>query len=148
MCQAVKYETTHPTGLLKPLPILQQPWTDISMDFKEGLPKSKGQDVILVALDHLTKFGHLIPLSHPYTNSRVAELFMTNVFKLYGLPKSIRDPAFLSSFWKTPFTIQGFSLDYSSAYYPQSDGQTEALNKCLETYLRFYTGEKPSLWVQ
>lgn len=132
VCQTVKYETTHLAGLLQPLPIPQQPWTATAMDFIEGMPKSKGHDVILVVVDCLTKFGNFIPLSNPYTASTVAELFMTNVFKLHGLPKSVvsdRDFVFVSSFWKALFTLWGSTLNYNLAYHPQSDGQIEALNK-------------------
>jgi transposase InsO family protein len=75
--------------------------------------------------------------------------FSSNVLKLYGLPKTIvsdRDPIFISPFWKKLFNLHGITLAYSSAYHPQSNGQTEALNKCLEGYLRCYTGGKPKEW--
>lgn len=64
-CQFVKNETTHLAGLLQPLLIPQQVWTNISIDFIEGLPKSQGYDVIMVVVDHFTKLGHFVPLSHP-----------------------------------------------------------------------------------
>lgn len=102
-------------------------------------------------VDRLTKYGHFVALSHPYTAARVAQIFLKEVFKLHGLPKAIisdRDPVFLSSFWKTLFELQGSLLNYDSAYHPETDGQTEALNKCLEGYLRCYAGAKPKGWVQ
>lgn len=106
--QVVKSETTHPAGLMQPLPIHQQIWTEISMDFIDGLPKSQGYDTLLVMVDRLSKYGHFIPLSHPYTTSLVAELFMKHIFKFHGLLKSTisnKDPIFLCSFWKALFQL-------------------------------------------
>lgn len=119
-CQQVKYEITLSARLLQPLPLPQQAWTDLSMDIIKGLPKSTGFDVIMVVVDCFTKFGHFIAWSHPYTTSTVVELFMNNIFKLHGLPKSIvsnKDLIFVSSFWKTLFTLQGSTLQCSSTTY-------------------------------
>lgn len=107
--------------------------------------------MILVVVDRFTKFDHFIPLSHPYTASVVVNLFLNYVFKLHGLPKTIvtdRDLIFVSSFWKAFFSLQGSVMNHNSAYHHQSDGQAEALNKCLKSYLRCYVGMKPQRWAQ
>jgi hypothetical protein len=150
-CQRLKHETSKPAGLLQPLAIPPRPWHSISMDFVEGLPTSSKQNVIFVIVDRFTKYVHFIPLSHPYTASKVAALFLQHVFKLHGLPSSIvsdRDTAFTSLFWEELFRRQGVDLAMSSSYHPQSDGQTEVVNKSLEHYLRAFAADKPSLWVE
>ena len=101
ICQQAKTETTHPAGLLQPLPIPNQVWEDIALDFITGLPPSFGYLVIMVVVDRLSKFGHFIPMKSDYNSRVVAEAFVANIVKLYGIPKSIildRDKVFLSSF--------------------------------------------------
>ena len=104
VCQRVKSETTTLTGLLQPLSIPSKPWEEVSMDFEVGLPKSQGYDLIMEVMDRLTEYVHFVPLSHPYTATKVALLFFffLNVFKLHGMPTVIvsdRDAIFTSNFW-------------------------------------------------
>ncbi|KAJ0856477.1 putative nucleotidyltransferase, Ribonuclease H [Helianthus annuus] len=151
ICLKAKYEAVASPGLLSPLPAPQSVFTDISMDFISGLPKSEGKDCILVVVDRFTKYGHFIPLKHPFSAVRVAQVVLDNVFKLHGCPLNIvsdRDPIFMSSFWKEFLKLQGIEQALSTAYHPQSDGQTEVLNRCLETYLRCMVMHDPKTWVQ
>ncbi|GJX87129.1 retrotransposon-related protein, partial [Tanacetum coccineum] len=149
VCQRSKSDLAVYPGLLQPLPVPDLIWTEISMGFIEGLPLSNGKSVILVVVDRLSKYSHFIAFSHPYTAVQVANAFMDHVYKLHGLPQNIvsdRDKVFLSLFWKELFKVLHVSLHYSTAYHPQSDGQTEVVNICLETYLRCMTGEKLKEW--
>lgn len=130
ICQRCKTECSLPGGLLQPLPIPEKIWSDISMDFIEGLPQSKGKSVIMVVVDRLTKYAHFIPLSHPFTAVTVAHAFVDQVVRHHGIPTSIvsdRDKVFVSSFWQTLFQLQGTKISMSSSYHPQSDGQTEVV---------------------
>jgi hypothetical protein len=130
ICQQAKHMTTLPAGLLQPLPIPTQVWEDVTMDFITGLPLSCGFTVILVVVDRLTKYAHFMPLKPDYSSKSVAEVFMTNIVKLHGVPKSIvsdRDKVFISKFWQQLFELQGTTLSMSSAYHPQSDGQLTRL---------------------
>jgi IS30 family transposase len=115
------------------------------MDFITGLPKSEGKSVIMVIVDRLTKYAHFCALSHPFKSSTVATAFMEIVQKLHDSPKIIvsdRDPIFTGHFWIELFSCLGTQLAHSSSYHPQSDGQTEIVNKCLEGYLCCFVSDK------
>ncbi|WVY94335.1 hypothetical protein V8G54_033423 [Vigna mungo] len=132
ICQRNKYQALTPSGLLQPLSIPTQVWSDVSMDFIGGLPNAGGKDTILVVVDRLTKYAHFIAMSHPYTAKDVAKIFLKEVVRLHGFPSSIvtdRDRTEL-------FKLTETKLQFSSAYHPQTDGQTEVVNRCVETYLR------------
>lgn len=119
------------------------------MDFIVGLPNSHGKTAILVVVDRLSKAAHFIALKHPYTSSDIAQIFLDNVYKLHDFPKSIitdRDPIFLISFWSEFFKLQNVHLHHSTAYHPQTDGQTEVVNRSLECYLRCFAGDRPKEW--
>ncbi|XP_061343289.1 uncharacterized protein LOC133289385 [Gastrolobium bilobum] len=138
ICQQNKIQNLSPAGLLQPLPIPSQIWTDVSMDFIGGLPKAHGVDTIFVVVDRLTKFAHFIPLAHPYSAKEVAELFVREVVWLHGFPSTIvsnRDRVFQSHFWSELFKSAGTKLQFTTAYHPQSNGQSEVVNRSLETYL-------------
>jgi hypothetical protein len=136
-------------GLLQPLPIPEGVWRDLSMDFIEGLPKSEGYSVIMVIVDRLTKYAHFIQVKHPCTTTCIAQLFMDIVVKLHGLPLSIvtdRDTIFVSHFWKELFKLYKVNLQLNTAYHPQTDGQTERVNQCVEMYLICVVQDAPKTW--
>jgi len=142
VCQHHKGETVKLPRTLRPLLIPASIWMDVSMDFITGLPKSGNKSIIMVVVDRLSKYAHFCALPHPFTPTLVAQAFMDQIFKLHGMPTSIvsdRDPTFTSNFWQELFKLQGTQLQLSTSYHPQTDGQTEAVNKCLETYLRCFT---------
>jgi hypothetical protein len=151
VCQQAKHENTKAPGLLQPIPVPESAWSMISLDFIEGLPKSQRFDTILVIIDKFTKYAHFLPLAHPFTTLSVAQVFVDNIYKLHGLPKAIisdRDKVFTSHLWQELFKLTDTTFNMSSSYHPQSDGQTERLNQCVETYLRCMTQACPSKWAK
>ena len=149
ICQQNKYMPQKKQGLLQPLEIPQQVWEDLSMDFITHLPTSFGHTVIWVICDRLTKFAHFIGLAAQFTAPDLTTCFSSKVCRLHGIPKTIvygRDPLFLSKFWKELFRLQGTTLKYSSTYHPETDGQTEVVNRTLETYLRCFASDHPKDW--
>lgn len=120
-CQESKEEYAKLAGLLQPLPIPQQKWEHISMDFITGLPKAQGKDYIMVVVDRLTKFAHFFAITTSYTAIQIAELFFQEVFRLHGTPLRIvsdRDSKFMSVFWQELFRLNGTTLTPSTSYHP------------------------------
>jgi hypothetical protein len=120
------------------------------MDFITGLPRtSKQHDAIMVVVDKLTKASHFIPLKTTHKAANVVHIYMREVARLHGIPKTIvsdRDPKFTSKFWKGLFKGFGTNLNFKTTYHPESDGQTERANQVIEDMLRMYVMEKPSKW--
>lgn len=151
VCKQCKTENVAYPGLLQPLPVPDKPWSHITMDFIEALPNAEGKSVIWVIVDRMTKYSHFISLKHPYSAEGLAEIYLNQVYKLHGFPELIvsdRDVVFQSTFWKTLFKLSRVQLHMSTAHHPQTDGQSERVNKCVETYLRCMTHLKPSKWVK
>jgi transposase InsO family protein len=120
------------------------------MDFIIGFPRtSKQHDSIMVVVDKLTKATHFIPLKTTHRAADVADIFLKEVTRLHGIPKTIvsdRDLKFTSNFWKGLFKGFRMNLNFSTTYHPKSDGQTERVNRVIEDMLRMYVMDKPSRW--
>jgi hypothetical protein len=139
-CQRVKAEYQRPTGLLQPLKILEWKWEEIGMDFIVGLLRTQaGYDSICVIVDHLTKVTHFISVKITYSGAKLTELYMPRIVCLHGVPKKImldRGSQFTFKFWEKLHESTDTKLNFSSAYHPQTDGQTERTNQILEDMLR------------
>lgn len=145
VCQRVKYEAMTSASLLQPLSIPSKIWEDLSIYFIVGLSKVRGFDTILVVVDRLSKYGHFIAICHPYTARDIAGIFIREVVRLYGFPRTIvpdKDRIFMSSFLSELFRTSETALQFSSAYHPQTDGQTKVVNQSLERYLRYFCYEQ------
>jgi hypothetical protein len=140
VCQRVKAEHQRPAGLLQPLQVLEWKWEEISMDFIVGLPRTcDGYDSIWAIVDRLTKVAHFIPVKTTYIGAKLAELYISRIVCLHGVPKKIvseRGTQFTSRFWQKLHESMDTKLNFSSAYHPQTDGQTERTNQILEDMLR------------
>lgn len=143
--QSNKHDNSPSSGLLQPLVIPKFAWSSISMDFTDGLPNSKGKTTILEVVDRLTKYGHSLGPTHPYTAALVAQLFLDQILKLHRMLENIvsdRDPIFISRIWQEIFSLHGVTLSRSLPYHSQSYGQTEVLDRTLETYVRCYCSDR------
>jgi IS30 family transposase len=139
-CRRVKVEHQRPVGLLQPLKIPQWKWEEIGMDFIVGWPRTQaGYDSIWVIVDRLTKVAHFIPVKTTYFGAKLAELYVSRIMCLHGIPKKImldRGSQFTSMFWEKLHESVDTRLNFSSAYHPQTDGQMERTNQILEDMLR------------
>jgi hypothetical protein len=125
-------------------------WADISMDFIERLPKVGGKSVILTVVDRFSKYAHFIALGHPYTTSSIARAFFDGIVRLHRFPTSIvsdRDPVFTGNVWRDLFKMAGVKLRMSTTFHPQTDDQSEVVNKVIAMHLRCVTGDQPWAWV-
>jgi hypothetical protein len=126
-------------------------WADIALDFVEGFPRVGGKTVVLTVVDRFSKYAHFIALSHPCTAISVARVFFDNIVRLHGVPCSIvsdRDLVFTSAFWSELFSLAGVTLRLSTAFHPQTDGQSEVANRILGVYLRCLAGDRPTSWLR
>ena len=151
VCQKTKGGTALPFGLLQPLPVPATPWEYVSMDLVTDLPLCCGHDSVFVVVDRLTKYIILSPCKKTVTAPPLAKLFVKKVYKRFGMPTSIvsdRDPRFTSHFWKSFMTLLGTDLNMSTAYHPQTDGQTERANRTFEDMLRGFVGPRQNDWCE
>lgn len=149
VCQRTKVPRHLPHGYLQPLPTPNRPWSSLSMDFIVKLPVSQGFDSILVVVDRLTKMAHFLPCNETIDAPGLAQLYIKHIFRIHGLPESIisdRGSTFLSKFWLKVVELLSITPKPSTAFHPETDGQTERVNQCLEQFLRCYTNHQQDDW--
>ena len=149
-CQRSKSSTKRPFGLMTPLEIPDSRWHTVTMDFIMDLPPSaNGNDAILVLVDKLTKYVHLVPTFKKCSAEDVARLFIAHIYQYHGVPKvliSDRDPRFTSAFWRAFCSRLQLKPRFSTAFHPQTDGQTERTNRVLEEVLRHFIDGDHKAW--
>ena len=149
VCQRVK-PAPSAQAPLQPLPVPQDCWESVSLDFIFGYPSdTHGRTGILVFVDRLSKMVHLVPVKASITGRECALVFLEHVFRLHGMPKTLvsdRDPRFVAAFWRGLFDVLGTQLAKSTAAHPQTDGQTERVNRVVEDILRAHCAEYPRSW--
>jgi len=132
-----------------PNSIPEKPWMHILADFITKLPLAQGYDSILVVVDQLTKMIHFIPTTKKTSAEGLAKLFRDNIWKLHGLPESIisdRGPQFMAGLMRELNRMLGIESKLSTAFHPQTDGQTERVNQELEQYLRMFIDYRQEQW--
>ncbi|OAA34053.1 pol protein [Beauveria brongniartii RCEF 3172] len=156
ICRKAKAARHAPYGELQPIPPPERAWQTVTMDFIVKLPKSKEPmtgaiyDSILVIVDKLTKYAYYIPYMESSDAKDLAYMFFKTVVAQHGLPTKLisdRDKLFTSNFWKCLMETMKIKQGLSTAFHPQSDGQTEILNQVLEQYLRSYVNYRQDDWV-
>lgn len=154
LCVRTKTPRTAPPGFLQPLPIPFRPWLDVSVDYITPLPECTVQGTVfkhlLVVVCRLTKMRHLIPVPTLDTQD-LADAFVSRVYCLHGTPENVvsdRGTQFVSQFWRELSARLNVSLRPSSAFHPETDGQTERINSAIEQYLRAFVSFHQDDWVR
>jgi len=148
-CQRNKASRHQPYGLPSPLELSYAPWQSIAMDFITELPCSEGCDQLWVVIDRFTKMAHFIPLKEK-TAADLTKIFAREIWRFHGLPTDIvsdRDSRFTSETWKGFLELLGIRPRMSTAFHPQTDGQTERLNQTIKAYLWAFVAKEQDDWV-
>jgi hypothetical protein len=148
-CRRANAPRDRAPGLLKPLPVPQRPWQHITMDFQSFPSDTHGYDTVFVIIDRLSKQAFSIPCFKTTTAKDMARLYIQNIYRIRGAPESIvsdRGPQFISDFWDEFCRILGVQLRLSTAFHPETDGQTEIMNQYLAQRLRPFTNYYQDNW--
>ena len=154
VCKRAKSAQDTYNGLFQPLPVPEKPWVDLTIDFVVGLPRSQGYNAILMVVDRLLKKRHYIPCTEQNdgTNEEAtATMFLRFVWCYHGLPISLtsdRGPQFASKIWNSLCRLLGIKAKLSTAWHPETDGQSEIANQEIERYLRSYVNHFQNNWVE
>ena len=150
-CNRTKTFPSKPVGKLVPNQIPKNVWEHITIDLITGLPESRGYNAILVIVDKFSKMVHILPTTDKLTSEGLARLYRDNIWKLHGLPTKIisdQGPQFVAKFMKELNKILGIQTSSSTAYHPQTDGQTERENQEVEQYLRLFVNYRQDDWAE
>uniref|UniRef100_A0A383WFN5 Reverse transcriptase n=1 Tax=Tetradesmus obliquus TaxID=3088 RepID=A0A383WFN5_TETOB len=149
-CQQNKPRSDLPAGLLRPLPVPESKFEQITMDLITDLPPTaRGHDAVVTFVDRLSKLVHFAPTTKTVDAPELARIFTQTWHKHHGAPKVIisdRDPRFQGQFWKAYFDKLGTQLRFSTAFHPQTDGQSERANRTLEEVLRHFVNPRQDNW--
>ena len=154
-CQKSKHSTHAKYGELQAAAVVEEPWSEVTMDFIVKLSPSPDSatglvyDSIFVVVDRLTKYAHYIAFREDYDAVQLAYIFMDRIVRYHGVPRGItsdRDKLFVSQYWKTLVARIGVKLKLSTAFHPETDGQTERMNRTLEQYLRGFVNTEQNNW--
>ena len=152
ICQRMKNRPQQPYGPLQPNPVPGEPWEIITVDLITQLPESLGHNAILVVVCRLTKRAHFFAITNEFSAKDLAKIMHERIYPLHGLPLQIisdRGTQFAAELFQEWCSLLGIQSAMSTAYHPQTDGQTERVNQSLEQYLRcFIEHMQKDDWVQ
>src|SRR6267143_5635942 len=149
LCLCTKMQYHLPIGELHPLPIPEERWEVISVDFIVELPESRGYDAIMAVVDSVGKRSHFIETVTTITAAGAANLYLRNVWKLHGLPRKVisdQGLQFIALFMKELYRLLGIEAASSTTYHPQTNRQTERVNQELEQFLQIFIGKWQDDW--
>lgn len=148
-CQNIKVDRQKPAGLLHPLPIPSERWAAVSLDFIGALPDVNGQNEVMVVVDKFTKMAHFVACKKEISSAETARLYIDHIYKHHGAPLTIVSDCgvqFVAKFWRHFWAALGAKPIYSTAFHPQTDGQTERVNSILVQYLRSFCNFQQTDW--
>ena len=148
LCARKKHQS-HPRSTTQPLAVPKGPWEEVGVDLITQLPTAHGKDAIIVFTDLFSKMVHVLPCTSDLNSEKMADIYYEEIFRLHGLPLrfvSDRGPQFASQLTRNLLRRLGIQSNLTTAYHPQSNGQTERANQEVEKYLRLYVSRRQDDW--